>query len=211
MPTIEQARGWYSQADAIHDFDHILRVRANAERIAQAEGADWAIVEAAALLHDADQLMGDDHAARIAHHERSALFAQRVLADEGWPQTGIDAVLHCIRAHRFRGTHAPETLEAQVVFDADKLDAIGAIGVARAVGYAALHGNPVYQTPSASFLENFELAAGETHTAYHEYLFKLARIPERMYTRTGKAIATERHAFMRSFFEQLGAEIESAR
>jgi uncharacterized protein len=207
MPTLDQARAWYQGADVIHDFDHIIRVYRMAERIGRAEAAQLDIVHAAALLHDADELMAESASARANHHERSADFAALILGDEGWPSDRIERVQHCIRAHRFRGTKAPQTLEAQVLFDADKLDAIGAIGAARALGYAALHGNPFYAEPSPEFLESWELAEDEVHTAYHEYLFKLARIPERLYTATGKAIAQERVAYMREFFERLGMEL----
>src|SRR5437868_4880495 len=110
MPTIEQARQYYRAADPVHDFDHILRVLALAERVARDEGADLEIVRAAVLLHDASGAApaGESQSApqggRATHHEASADFARAVLAGEGWPDERIQAVQHCIRAHRFRGT-----------------------------------------------------------------------------------------------------------
>jgi uncharacterized protein len=117
-------------------------------------------------------------------------------------------VKHCIRAHRYRDRQEPpQTLEAKVLFDADKLDAIGAVGVARAIGYAIQAGQPAYAPPSAQFLETGELEPGEPHSAYHEYHFKLRRIKDRMLTATGRKMAVERHQVMAEFFERLAREM----
>ena len=208
MPTLEQARPFYAEADPVHDFDHIRRVLALAERLARAEGADLEIVRAAVLLHDASGATpGDEAGARATHHETSAEFARAQLTAEGWPPDRIEAVLHCIRAHRFRGTEAPRTLEAQIMFDSDKLDVLGAIGVARAMAYAALAGQPLTGEPSARFRATFEKEPGEPHTPYHEFLFKLGRVKDRLHTRTAKQIAEERHAYLAEYFERLAREV----
>lgn len=209
MITLETARAWYPQDDPVHGFEHVLRVLQMAGQLAQAEGADLEIVRAAALLHDADGgvTLGGE-AGRLDHHQRSALFARQVLAQEGWPEARISAVEHCIRAHRFRDNReAPQTLEAKILFDADKLDAIGAIGVARAIGHAAMHGQPAYVPPSARFLDSGEKEAGEVHSAYHEHLFKLNKLSERLFTPAARAIAAGRHAAMQAYFERLVAEM----
>lgn len=217
MPTIEQARNWYQAADAVHDFDHVLRVYALADRLAILEGADVEIVHAAALLHDAEgaaelgEGAGSKADQRLEHHEQSARFAAKVLKEEGWPDDRIQAVAHCIRSHRFRAGEEPETLEAKVLFDADKLDAIGAIGAARALAYAVQAGQPLHAEPSDQFINTMEIEAGEVYTAYHEFLFKLARIRGRMYTESGKAMAAERHDYMEGFFAQLRAEVRGER
>jgi len=215
MPTIEQARAWYASADPIHAFDHILRVLALAERIGKAEGADLEILRAAALLHDAvgttpegDGSTGE----RVSHHTASADFARSVLEAEGWPEDRIEAALHCIRAHRYRDrSEPPATLEAKILFDADKLDVLGAIGAARTVGFAALAGQPTYSEPSQSFRASSQKEAGEPHSAYHEFLFKLSNVKDRMYTPTARALAEARHAYLEAFFEQLGAEVRGER
>ena len=125
-------------------------------------------------------------------------------APEGWPEERISAVQHCIRAHRFRDdSEPPHTLEAQVLFDADKLDAIGAIGVARAMAYAARAGQPAYAPPSEQFLRSGKTEAGEPHSAYHEYRFKLVRLKDRLFTPAARHIAEGRHQQMAAFFEQL--------
>jgi len=214
MPTLEQARRWYAADDPVHGFDHVLRVYRMAERLARAEGADLETVLAAVLLHDAQDSRagrGEQEAEKRGnHHLRSAEFAAEVLSAEGWPAERIAAVQHCIQAHRFRGdSTAPHTLEAQVLFDADKLDAIGAIGVVRALAFSISAGNPVYYPPSDRFLKTGEIQPGEAHSAYHEYLFKLVKLKDRLFTPAARSLAEQRHALMVAFFEGLAAEMES--
>jgi len=206
MPTIEQARAWYAAADPVHDFDHVMRVYRMAERLAQAEGADLGIVHAAALLHDT---LGTTPGAeeRATHHHASAEFAAQVLSSEGWQPERIAAVQHCIRAHRFRDDREPPaTIEAKVLFDADKLDVLGAIGATRTVAYAALAGTPFFYPPSEQFLQTGKEEPGEPHSAYHEYLFKLRKIRARLFTPSARALAQARDAYLEAFFIQLQAE-----
>lgn len=214
MPlTIEQARHWYQDADPVHNFDHVLRVYRLAERIARAEGADLEIVRAAALLHDSrGSAPGGEGTQRAEHHIASAIFAGEVLAAERWPEARIRAVQHCVRAHRFRGKEeGPESLEAKVLFDADKLDVLGAIGAARTIAYAALDGQPAYAEPSEQFLETGKKEPNEPHSSYHEFLFKLRKVKDRLFTPSGKALAEARHAYLVSFYQQLQAEVRGER
>jgi uncharacterized protein len=223
MPTIEQARNWYPQQDAVHGFDHVLRVYHMAEHLAKLENADVETVRAAALLHDAtgipetpgSQAITDKEKSaneRSNHHLSSAEFARQILAGEGWPEARIAAVVHCIRAHRFRdNTQEPQTREAQILYDADKLDAIGAIGVARAIGYAVLAGQPAFAQPSERFLSTGSGEPGESHSAYHEYVFKLRHLQSKLHTASARKIAEERHALMEEYFERLAAEMQGER
>ncbi len=211
MLNLEQARAWYENVDAVHDFSHIERVYKMSERLAVAEGADLEIVHAAALLHDADGTTPGSEA-RLEHHLRSAEFAGRVLKEEGWPEECIAAVQHCIRAHRFRDDkEPPATIEAKCLFDADKLDVLGAIGAIRVAVYAALAGTPYYAPPSQQFLETGREIAGEAHSAYHEHLFKLKKVESRLYTATAKDLARQRGRFLDEFFTQLIAEYHGER
>ena len=135
-------------------------------------------------------------------------YVAEVLAREGWPPERIQAVQHCIRAHRFRNNgEKPETLEAKVLFDADKLDVLGAIGAARTIAYAALDGQPTYAEPSESFIKTGQKEPGEAHSSYHEYLFKLCKIKDLMFTQSGKRVAEARHAYLVNFYEELQAEV----
>jgi uncharacterized protein len=208
MPTIEQAKSWYPQKDPVHGFDHIERVYRMVERLALAEGADLEIVRAAALLHDAEgSLIGDS---RHNHQLSSAEFAREILSSEGWSFERIDAVLHCIRAHRFRDDREqPVTIEAKVLFDADKLDAIGAIGAVRAISYAVLDEQNLFMPPSEQFIRTGKKEPSESHTPYHEHLFKLKKLKERMFTDTGREIAQARHSYLEGFFSRLHAEIKA--
>lgn len=210
MPTVEQARAWYPAQDPVHGFDHILRVLKLAERLAEAEGADLEVVRAAVLLHDASggETGGDE---RSEHHYLSAEFARQILAAEGWADEAIRAVQHAIIAHRFRGAEQPETTEAKVVFDADKLDVIGAFGVLRTIAYDVEVGQPPFAMPSAKFMTTREWEDGEPHSSYHEFLIKLVNIKDRLYTETARQMATGRHQFMVDFFDQLLAEHKGER
>ncbi len=202
--TVAAARAHYAGGDS-HNFDHVLRVTALAERIARAEGADLVVVHTAALLHDIGESRTREH-----HHQIGAALARELLRDQ--PTGFVAAVTHAIEAHRFRTPPAPQTLEAQVVFDADKLDALGAIGVARACAYAGERGNALWNTPWRIIAtENGDavsrpVALGDAYTPGHEFVYKLSHIADQLYTATARAIARERAAFMQSFFDRLDQE-----
>jgi len=207
MLNLEQAKQWYVNTDAVHDFSHIERVYHMAELLAKEEGADLEIVRAAALLHDADGTTPGSES-RLEHHLRSAEIAGRVLADEGWPIERIASVQHCIRAHRYRDDREPPaTIEAKCLFDADKLDVLGAIGAVRVTVYAALAGTPFYSKPSETFLNSGKEEPGELHSAYHEHLFKLRNVEKRLFTASAKRIAYERTQYLEEFFDRLIKEI----
>ncbi|MCK5317265.1 MAG: HD domain-containing protein [Anaerolineales bacterium] len=206
MPTIDQARDWYDESDPVHGLSHVLRVLALVERMGEELGADLEVLRAAALLHDAAGAHPGEGADRQAHEQMSAIFAGDVLKKDGWEQTQIDAVQHCIRAHRFRGNELPTTLEAKILFDADKLDVMGAFGAARTLGYALQAGQPFFAEPSEHFLRTGETEDGEAHSAYHEYLFKLCKVKDRLHTGPAKRLALERHAVLTAFFNQMAVE-----
>lgn len=202
MTTLLQAKHWYSLDDPVHGYDHICRVHQLAGYIAQMEGADEEIVLTAAILHDLrppHESMED-----FAHEIYAIEKSKQILSSEGWPHEKMEAVIHCIRSHRWRNPlEPPVSLEAKVLFDADKLDAIGAMGSARAIAYAARIGSPIYQKPSQEFLRSGKKVFGEAHSAWHEYYFKLNRIREKLFTPTAKALAEKRAAAMDSFFSAL--------
>jgi len=210
MPTVEQARAWYPDYDPVHGFDHILRVLRLAERLAKAEGADIDIVRAAVLLHDASgaETGGEK---RPEHQHHSAEFAKQILEAEGWPPERIAAVQHCIRAHRFRGDEAPQTLEAKILFDADKLDVIGAFGVARTLAYDVMMHWPFYAEVSDEFKRRGAKVEGELHSSYHEFVFKLGKIKDRLHTESARQLAEQRQKFLNEFFTQLDAESKGER
>jgi uncharacterized protein len=206
MIDIDEARGYYGSGDAVHDFDHVLRVLALAERIGRAEGADMPVVRAAALLHDVARAQAD--AEGLDHAALGATQAREVLA--GQPPAKVEAVAHAVAAHRYRAGPQPETLEARVLFDADKLDAIGAVGIARAFAYGGAHSQrlwaPVESVDAARWKEEGD--DPQAHTPVHEFVVKLSQLKGLLYTPTGRAIAEKRHAFMVRFFEHMDAEVQ---
>ena len=205
--TIERAKNWYADTDAVHGFGHIRRVYRLCEQIGPLENADMEILLSAALLHDA-QGGHPGEGKRKDHHIHSAHFAKTVLEQDNWQAERIAAVQHCIRAHRFRNQELPQTIEAKVLFDADKIDVIGAVGVVRALAYAFQAEQPFFEKPSAGFLANGEKLPGEPHSAYHEYHFKLKHISGLLFTQTAREIAGQRQIFLNTFFAQLAQEMD---
>lgn len=204
MISIDEARQYYQGHESSHDFDHVLRVLALAERIACAEGGDLEVVRAAALLHDIgraqEEVTGEDHAAV------GAARAREILA--GHPPEKVEAVVEAIASHRFRSGLPPETPEARALFDADKLDAMGAVGIARAFARAGAQGRRLWVPQDVAAAQG---DGSPEHTAVHEFVVKLSRLRDTMTTATGRALAEERHAFMVEFFTRLDAEVRGER
>ena len=145
------------------------------------EGADVRIVEKAAELHDIAR-DSENHALE------GAKIAREILKKEGLDHEFIEKVCHCIEAHSFSSGIEPKTLEAKVLSDADKLDAIGAIGVARAFMYSGEKGRSIEET-----LKHFEE--------------KLLKLKDLLYTKTAKELAEERHEFLLRFYKQIIKEL----
>jgi uncharacterized protein len=186
-----------------HGWDHVQRVIHLAERIARVENADLFIVHAASLLHDIARGEGGSSGGKIRPAKRGSDIAREFLVARGLDDGRARHIADCIHAHRFRNNEHPASIEAQCLYDADKLDSIGAIGVGRAFLFAGevgakLH-NPGIDISTTS-------AYSEEDTAYREYMVKLRRIREHMLTGEGKRIATGRHEFMERFFERLNDE-----
>ncbi len=201
MISVEEAHRYYQGSESSHDFDHVLRVLTLAERIARAEGGDLEIVRAAALLHDVGR--AEEAATGRDHALVSAQRAREILA--GHPPQRVEAVARAIAAHRFRGGPPPDTPEARALFDADKLDAIGAVGVGRAFAHGGARGQRLWVPLEVARAEG---DGSPDHTPVHEFVVKLSRLRDRMTTATGRAIAEQRHAFMESFFARLEAEAQ---
>ena len=130
-----------------------------------------------------------------------------------WPAVAstldrIANVVHCIAAHRFRDQSiTPTTLEARCLYDADKLDSIGAIGIARAFAFAGAHGSRLWREPWPGAPDDDAKPTGPNYTPVHEFVYKLSRIAGTLHTPTAQAIAAERHRFMCTYFDRLDAEM----
>lgn len=206
--SIEEARRFYRQDDSAHDFDHVLRVTRTAEMLARQEGADRTVVMLAALCHDLPAPNAEP--SRQAHHWAAADFAGQLLTARGLAAERVANIVHCIQAHRFRDqTVQPQTLEAQCLYDADKLDSIGAIGVARAFAFAGRTGERLWHTPAASISLSEAKPTGADYTPVHEFVYKLQTLCATLYTPTARQIGAERHAYLVTFFQQLDREMQA--
>ena len=165
------------------------------------------ILSAAALLHDIGRSHEMLSQGKICHAAKGAEMSRAILTDLGFSPEMQEAILHCIEAHRYRNNKVPETLEAKILFDADKLDSIGAIGIGRAFLFAGqvgarLHNRGVDVKKTSSY--------STEDTAYREFLVKLCKIKDKMLTPEGKRLAAERHEFMEVFFKRLDKEIHGS-
>lgn len=187
---MEYARVVFAGDGSGHDFDHTLRVYHMAVRIAGEEGADVEIVALAALLHDVD-----DHKLSpetCEHKDRAVAF----LRDQGVDEQKIHRIVDIISEISFSaGNGRPSTLEGMCVQDADRLDAIGAIGIGRAFAFGGSRGRRMHDPDGAD----------KTATVEHFY-DKLFKLKDLMTTPTGKCLARQRDEFMHSFLEQFYAE-----
>jgi uncharacterized protein len=192
-----------SGADVAHDTAHIRRVVANARRLAVAEGARLEIVLPAAWLHDCVTLPKDSPD-RGRASTQAARCACDVLRAYHYPEEYLAEIVHAIEAHSFSAGIAPRTLEAMVVQDADRLDALGAIGIARCMLVGGSLGRPLYNAD-----DPFATARppDDTTSTIDHFSTKLFTIATTMQTTTGQAEARTRCAFMHQFLAQLGHEI----
>jgi uncharacterized protein len=183
----EFARSFFER-EGTHGFSHVERVFNLCMHIGKEEGADLEVLALAALLHDIARPLEDS--GKVEDHAlEGARIARRYLRSLGYPEDKVEAVAHAIEAHRFSRGPEPKTLEAKILSDADKLDAIGAIGIARVFMYSGEHGRDIEAS-----IRHFEE--------------KILKLKDLMYTETARRIAEGRHRFTEEFLERLRREIE---
>ena len=191
--------------DSAHDAQHIYRVLYNALEIAKSEQeVDYDVLIAACLLHDIgrpDQVADPS----LCHAEVGSEKAYRFLLDLGMERCFAENIRHCILAHRFRKNLPPQTLEAKILFDADKLDVTGAIGIARTLQYRGTLLEPLYRILPDGTISNGTEDIG--HSFFREYKFKLEKLYDRFYTQKGAELAKERQAIAKAFYESLYQEV----
>jgi len=208
----EQARLAFVSSPPTHDFSHTQRVLKLSLRIGKEEGADLEILYAAALLHDIARDDGD--AKGQCHALLSAEKARPILEKAGFPTEKRESVIHCIETHRFRSDAPPQSLEARILYDCDKLDAIGAIGVCRAYAYCGENGQRLYGSFPNDLKEGqireeiSKVTDHKNHTPILEFNMKLSRIKDKLFTPSARRMAEIRHEFMLHFFHRLKEEIE---
>jgi len=169
-----------------HGLDHVLRVEYLCEVIGREENAEMGILLPAALFHDIARPI--ERETGMPHEEAGAQIAERYLRSIQYDEERVWKISHAIRTHRYRSSKKPETLEARILSDADKLDAMGAVGIARTFIRAGEH-------------------QGEIRDAIEHFHHKLLNLNGLMYTETARRLAKERHRFLRVFLEKLEGEI----
>ncbi len=215
----ERASSFYPANDWAHGRSHIERVIRAATEIGTQEGADLDVIELAAILHDIFEYK-ETHSSNegLRHEIQGAQEARRILKSLGIPDEITERVCHCIEAHRKRTGPEPRTVEAKCLFDADKLDCIGAIGVIRAAFVSFDHGQEFYKEEKD--IEEYKrrnirpdgtIIDFSKHSSNLEYELSLRHVAGRMSTQTGRRLAAERAAFMDEFFERIGKEINGVR
>lgn len=192
--------------DGAHDLAHLVRVWRNVQAIVAVEGGDSELLLAATLLHDGVHVPKNDprraRASRLAADQ-----GRQILAELGWQAERIEAVTHAIEAHSFSADIAPQTLEARILQDADRLDALGALGVARCFYTAGQMGSALYDPadPQAD-----DRSLDDQRFALDHFATKLLTLSEGFQTAAGRQLATRRHARLVTFREALLEEIGDA-
>lgn len=191
--------------DSAHDRFHIYRVLYAALDIAETEeNVDMDILITACLLHDIgrEQQFLD---LELCHAQIGGEMAFEYLMENDWPRDRARHVGDCILSHRYRRDSRPESIEAKILFDADKLDSTGATGIARTLTYSGQISEPLYIFENGQVLT--EGGGGEVSSFFQEYNYKLKNIYGVFYTARAKEIARERQASAVEFYENLYQEI----
>ena len=193
--------------DSAHDAEHVYRVLYNALEIAKAEpDTDYDVLIAACLLHDIgriDQIADPS----VCHAAVGSEKAYQFLLELGMDEDFAGQVRHCIATHRFRKNLQPQTLEAKILFDADKLDVTGAIGIARTLMYRGTLTEPLYRVLPDGTISDGSHDIG--HSFFREYKFKLEKLYDRFYTARGTELARDRQSIAAAYYENLYKEVST--
>lgn len=195
--------------DSAHDKEHIYRVLYNALEIAETEsGVDYDILITACLLHDigrGEQFRNPE----VCHAAAGGDMAYKFLMENGFGADFAEGVRHCIRTHRYRKSEPPQSVEAKILFDADKLDVAGAIGIARTLIYRGKVGEPIYSVlPDGSVSDG----ANDTESSFfREYKFKLENLYDKFFTEKGRELAESRRKHASEFYDDLLKEVSGSR
>lgn len=198
-----------------HNLDHVYRVYKLCEYLSQfEENVDIDVLLISALLHDIARVKESrDMTGEIDHAVLGSQMAAEILKNLGYEDEIINKIKYCIKAHRFRTGNKPQTIEEKILFDADKLDAIGAIGIARTFMLSGQFGQSIsLNEPQNRYLEentteNGRLKDVSKHTPFIEYEIKFKKIPGQLYTGKGKELGIKRLEYMEGFFNKLKNEI----
>jgi len=192
--------------DSAHDKHHVYRVLNAAMDIASHEAAvNMDILIAACLLHDIGREKQFANPS-LCHAQVGGAMAYEFLLTIGWPDNKAQQVKECITAHRFRSDNPPKSIEAKILFDADKLEACGAIGIARTLIYEGQVSEPLYIMDKDNKIIT-EGGGADISSFFQEYNFKLKRIYDKFFTNRAKEIAARRRQAAIDFYNSLYTEI----
>ncbi|MBS3760041.1 MAG: HD domain-containing protein [Halodesulfurarchaeum sp.] len=205
---VEAAKAYFSEGmNPAHDWHHVERVDANADRLrSEYQAVDDFVVRASVYLHDIGRER-EDTGEITDHAEWGARESETILREHGVAAERVSAISHAIRAHRFSRGPEPESLEAKILSDADNLDALGAVGIARCFTQGGDRGSPIHDPDLPPKADETEAGA----TQYNHFYKKLLDLPARMYTQTGREIAEDRREFMKQFLTRFDDEIAGDR
>jgi len=200
-----------------HDLEHVFRVHKFCLYLANYESSvNLDVLNTAALLHDIAKVKEDlDNSGNTDHALLGAEMAEAILKELGYTEN-LDHIIQCIRTHRFKGDNKPETLEAKILFDADKIDILGSIGIARSYMIAGRYGQSIYNDTLIDDYIKDNLVGGDLkgrimnnskHSPNLEFEIKIKKIPENLFTDKAKEIARQRIDFMENYFSQLKKDI----
>lgn len=193
--------------DSAHDREHVYRVLYGALEIAKTEpSAKPDVLVAACLLHDIGRKEQFENPA-LDHALIGGEKAYRFLISQGYEDAFAAHVRACIETHRFRKNRPPESIEAKILFDADKLDATGAAGIARTLMYSGNTGRPIYTRLADGSISDG--TQSEDPSFFHEYRFKLEKLYDRFYTAEGARLARERKVIATAYYDALLREVRS--
>jgi uncharacterized protein len=192
--------------DAAHDPEHIFRVLYRSLNIAskRAEKINYNVLIAACLLHDIGREKQFKNK-NICHAQIGGIMAKEFLLRNNWSENEAEHVNKCISSHRFRGDNIPETIEAKILFDSDKLDAIGCLGIARTLMYKGIVKENIYT------IKNDKISTGENtegeESFFKEYNIKLKKLYEKFYTEEAKETANKYKEHAQFFYNKLMEQI----
>jgi uncharacterized protein len=197
----------YFEETGGHEFEHTERVYKLAIHIAQTEKADLDILRAAALLHDIARKKQEDMNDTICHAKEGGKMAKEILEKSSFPKEKIDAVSYAIEAHRYSKNIKPETTEAAIIQDGDRLEALGSIAIARIFSY---NGKRNIKIHDPKVLPKEEYGVDQINSTainhFHEKIFKIK--PETFNTKTGKEMARDRYEFTKEYVDRFMKEWE---
>ncbi|MDY6765209.1 MAG: HD domain-containing protein [Halobacteria archaeon] len=200
------AKSFFGDVDPSHDWDHVERVYKLGRRIAREENANRRVVKLSVLLHDIGRAK-EDRGEIEEHATWGAQKAEEFLRDRGEDPDIVEAVKHCIESHRYSNDIEPHTIEAKAVCDADNLDALGAIGIARCFCYGGERGIAIGSSVGTEGGENEK----KRESQVDHLRSKILNLKDRMYTETGEEIAQDRHDFVEDFVERFEREVEGVK